>query len=154
MTDFLELSVDKFTFRIAPDRAYDDQGLWLLQVPNGVRVGLSDYLQQRIGDVAFAEVTGAGSHIGADDEFAVLETIKVSLSVASPLEGTLVAVNDLLDAEPEAINDDPYGKGWLAEISPDSDAGAYGGADTVSPEQYLALVEAEARNEVEGGNEA
>ena len=118
MTDFIELTVDKFTFRVATDRNYDSQGLWVLLRPGGVRVGLSDYVQQRIGDVAFAEVKPEGTLLREGDELATLETIKVNLAVSSPLAGTVSAANPLLDTEPEVLNADPYGDGWLADVTP------------------------------------
>jgi glycine cleavage system H protein len=155
MTDFIELTVDKFTFRIATDRDYDPQGLWLLETPGGVRVGLSDYLQQRIGDVAFAEVQPEGTALGVGDELASLETIKVSLAVASPLTGTLGACNALLETEPEVLNADPYGDGWLADVVPSAELSA-GGEEValLTPEEYLALIEVEARDEVGSEDEA
>lgn len=154
MTDFIELTVDKFTFRIATDRNYDAQGLWLRDTPGGVRVGLSDYLQQRIGDVAFAEVKPEGTLLQVGEEIASLETIKVNLAVSSPLAGTVSARNPLLETEPEVLNADPYGNGWLADVTPDP--GSTDGEDVsvLTPEEYLAVIEAEARSEVGSTDDA
>jgi glycine cleavage system H protein len=116
MSDFLEITIDKFTFRVAPDRWYTREGLWALPEGDRVRIGLSDYLQQRSGDIAFAEVKPIGTVLAAEDELAAIETIKVNVALASPVSGQLIEVNPALVTAPEVINQDPYGVGWLAVI--------------------------------------
>lgn len=116
--DFLEAHVDKFVFRVAPDYRYSHADVWVHRNGNRVRVGLSDYLQQKSGDVAFVNLKEIGAALAADDELAALETIKVDLVIPAPLAGKIVAVNDALAAYPELVNRDPYGAGWLVEIEP------------------------------------
>jgi glycine cleavage system H protein len=116
MPEFLETTVDKFNFKVATDRAYTAEGLWATAAGNLVRVGLTDYLQQRSGDVAFVEVQPAGTTVASGDELATLETIKVNTSLTSPVSGKLAQVNPALESAPELINSDPYGEGWLAVI--------------------------------------
>ncbi len=116
MPDFLAALVDKFTFKVALDRSYNAEGVWALAEGNRVRIGLSDFLQQRSGDVAFAEVKPEGTAVNAGEEVAVIETIKVNISLASPVTGQVVEANTALTSAPEAINQDPYGAGWLAVI--------------------------------------
>lgn len=116
MPDFLETTVDKFIFKVATDRYYNDEGIWALPEGSRVRVGLSDFLQQRSGDVAFAEVKPEGTVLSVGDEVALIETIKVNISLTSPVAGTIVEVNPEMEIAPEAINQDPYGEGWLAVI--------------------------------------
>lgn len=120
MPEFLETTVDKFTFRVATDRLYSRDGLWVfwIQPESGsrVRVGLTDYLQLHSGDVAFVTVKPPGTKLGAGDDLADLETMKVNLALPSPVNGTVVAVNDALELNPELVNQSPYEKGWLAEI--------------------------------------
>ena len=116
MTEFLETTVDKFTFKVAAGRYYTAEGLWASADGASVRVGLSDYLQQRSGDVAFAEVKPAGTTLAEGDELAMIETIKVNVSLSSPVSGRIAAVNPALENAPEIINQDPYGDGWLAVI--------------------------------------
>ncbi len=115
--DYLETTVDKFTFRVATDRRYTPEGVWAQQAGDLVQVGLSDFLQQRNGDIAFAEVKPAGSEVKAGEELAVLETIKVNLSLASPISGKITRVNPAMGSTPEILNQDPYGEGWLCEIA-------------------------------------
>lgn len=116
MTDFLQITVDKFTFKVATDRHYNEEGVWALVQGNRVRIGLSDFLQQRSGDVAFAEITPQGTVLAVGDEIAVIETVKVNISLSSPVSGSIVEINPLMETAPEIINQDPYGEGWLAII--------------------------------------
>lgn len=116
MPGFLETTVDKFTFKVAKDRYYTGEGVWARPEGSRVRIGLSDFLQQRSGDVAFAEVKPTGAAVGFGDEVAVIETIKVNISLASPVGGLVAAANPAMATAPEAINQDPYGAGWLADI--------------------------------------
>jgi glycine cleavage system H protein len=116
MPEYLETTVDKFIFRVATDRLYSLDGVWVVAEGNRVRLGLTDYVQQRGGDVAFAHPKPAGTTLAAGDEFAELETIKTVVSLFTPVGGTIVEVNAELDMNPEVINQEPYGKGWLAVI--------------------------------------
>ena len=118
MPEFLEVMVDKFTFKVAADRFYTREGLWVLPETDRVRIGLSDFLQQRSGDIAFAEVKPVGTLLAVDDEVASIETIKVNVALSSPVSGKVIDVNPAMDTAPEAINQDPYGAGWLAVILP------------------------------------
>jgi len=116
MTEFLEYAFEKFTFRVAIDRYYSVDGIWAKEVNGLVTVGLSDFLQQSSGDIAFAEVAEPGTELGVGDEVADIETIKVDISLPSPVSGAVIEVNPALEMEPEVINEDPYGAGWLAII--------------------------------------
>lgn len=120
MPEYLETTVDKFTFKVARDRFYTRDGVWLLPStsPDGVtvRMGLSDYLQQHSGDVAFVNFKRKGTTLSAGDEFAEIETIKVNVGLPSPLAGAIVKTNEALEINPEFANQDPYGKGWLVEL--------------------------------------
>lgn len=116
MPDYLEATVDKFIFKVARDRYYTSEGVWAKPEGTRVRVGLSDFLQQRSGDVAFAGVKPAGTSLGFGDEIAVIETIKVNVSLASPVGGVVARANPAMSTAPEAVNQDPYGAGWLADI--------------------------------------
>ncbi|MFN8596692.1 MAG: glycine cleavage system protein H [Anaerolineae bacterium] len=117
MSEFLEVSVDKFTFKVAADRFYTREGVWVQIEADRVRVGLSDFLQQRSGDLAFAEVKPIGTTLAVGDEVASIETIKVNVALGSPITGEVIEVNPAMDTTPEVINQDPYGAGWLAVIA-------------------------------------
>ncbi len=116
--EFLETSVDKFVFRVARDYRYNDADVWAKREGARVRIGLTDFLQQKSGDVAFVNLKEIGTELGVNDELAALETIKVDLVIPAPLAGKIVAVNDALADHPELVNSDCYGAGWLVEIEP------------------------------------
>jgi glycine cleavage system H protein len=114
--EILELTVDKFIFRIPKSLYYSDAGVWVKLEGEVARLGLSDFAQQRSGDMAFAEVQPVGTVLRPGDEFAAVETIKVDIDVPSPVSGTIVEVNPALEDAPELINQEPYGAGWLARV--------------------------------------
>lgn len=148
MPDYLETTVDKFIFRVATDRLYSPQGVWVSPEPDRpgrVRLGLSDYVQQRNGDVAFVHLKPPGTRVSRGDEFGDLETIKATMSLDSPVAGEIVEINQQLDARPEQLNQEPYGKGWLAVIdAADWQADRRGLLD---PQAYFAAMRKEAEEE-------
>lgn len=118
----LDFSIDKFTFRVAGDRLYSNEGLWVQPDEDGaaaattVRVGVTSFLQQHAGDAAFVTVRPPGTELAVADDLADLETVKVNLGLPSPVHGTIVEINQALAVSPEIINQDPYGGGWLAVV--------------------------------------
>jgi glycine cleavage system H protein len=146
MPNFIEFKIDKFTFRVALDRMYSQEGLWVMREDNHVRIGISDYLQQRSGDVAFAEVKPDGTMVPVGEELAVIETIKVNLSLSSPVTGRVVEVNPAFETAPEVINQDPYGAGWLAML--EITKGEAYPEQLLDPQAYFAKIKLEAEQEV------
>jgi glycine cleavage system H protein len=145
MTEFLETTVDKFTFKVATDRRYTAEGLWALLEDGRARVGLTDFLQQHSGDVAFAEVKPSGTVLNAGDEIGTIETIKVDIVLSSPVSGTVVEANPALADAPEVINQDPYGA-WLALVELTDWAADQ--ANLLSPEAYFEQMKRQAEEEV------
>jgi glycine cleavage system H protein len=115
----LELSIDKFIFRFPRKLFYTEAGIWIRR-ENGILLllGVSDFTQQRSGDIAFANLTEGGTKLDVDDEIATIETVKVNVSLPSPVKGKIVEINNGLQDSPEWINQDPYGKGWMVLIEP------------------------------------
>jgi len=142
----LELAVDKFRFRFPSDLYYSEAGIWVKFEGRRARIGLSDFTQQRNGDVAFAEPKEEGTRVRFGDEVAVVETIKVNLSIPAPVGGEVVEVNGDLLSAPELVNQDPYGKGWLAVLEVEDDVTERRGLKTAA--EYLALARAQAEAEV------
>jgi glycine cleavage system H protein len=150
MPEYLETTVDKFTFKVARDRMYTQDGVWILPIesPEGVkvRVGLTDYVQQYSGDIAFANLKPIGTVLSVGDEFAEVETIKVNVSLPSPVAGAIVEVNKALEMCPELVNQDPYDKGWLVLMKPtDWDAA---GAGLLDPNAYFDLMQSQVDEEL------
>jgi len=144
--EILQLSVDKFLFRFPVGLYYSQAGVWVGFEGQHARIGLSDYTQQRNGDVAFAEPKEVGTRVPTGEEVAIVETIKVNLSIPSPLGGKVVEVNGELLNFPELVNQDPYGKGWLAVLEVEDDEAARRGLKTAA--EYLALAKVQAEAEV------
>ncbi len=112
--DLLKLTMDKFIFRFPKSLLYSETGLWIRQEGSFLRIGVSDFIQQRNGDITFATVLPAGTALDKGDEIASIETVKVIYSLQSPVKGRIVEINPSLQDSPEWINQDPYGKGWMA----------------------------------------
>jgi glycine cleavage system H protein len=117
--DEIIFTVDKFIFRFPRKLHYSPDGLWIMQENGLLRIGMSDFIQRRNGDIAFATLTPAGTELNAGDEIASIETVKVNFSLPSPLKGKIVEVNPSLQDSPELINQEPYGKGWMVVLKPE-----------------------------------
>lgn len=119
MEPFLELIIDKFIFRVDPTCRYSAEGVWVKNEENKARLGLSDFLQQRSGDIAFVDIKRIGTILAVSDYFSTIETIKVNVDLISPVSGKIIQINPALELAPELINQDPYGEGWLCEVEMD-----------------------------------
>ena len=80
-------------------------------------IGISDHAQEALGDLVFVEMPEVGAELSAGDEFGVVESVKAASDLYSPVSGAVVAVNAQLADSPEAINADPYGDGWIVQVS-------------------------------------
>lgn len=89
---------------------------------NTVRIGVTDYAQQALGDVVYVSLPEVGAEVGAGAAIGEIESTKSVSDLYAPLAGTVVARNDELDGSPELINSDPYGAGWIVEIEVGQDA--------------------------------
>lgn len=138
----LEVTVDKFVFRVMTGCWYSEAGVWVRAEDGLGRAGVSDYLQQSSGDVAFVTVAPAGTELLRDDYLGEIETVKAAVDLLSPVSGTVRQVNEQLVTQPELVNQDPYGQGWLALIElADWEADR---TALLSAEQYLAVMRSQA----------
>ncbi len=112
----MEARIDKFVFRIPETLLFSDAGIWMAVEESRARLGISDFVQQINGDIALANVAAAGTELRVGDEFGSIETVKVNLDLPSPVTGRIVEFNQLLQDTPEAINQDPYGIGWMVVV--------------------------------------
>ena len=145
MPEFIQTTVDKFTFKVATDRLYNSEGIWVKEEDGKLRVGVSDFIQQRSGDIAFADVQPVGTELEPGDLLANIETIKVDMELASPISGIILEINPAMDDAPEAINQDPYGAGWILVVEPSNWAAVRD--QLLEPETYFELMKAEAEEE-------
>ncbi|HEV8296244.1 MAG TPA: glycine cleavage system protein GcvH [Acidimicrobiales bacterium] len=124
---------------VPPDLRYSKDHEWARLEDDGrVRVGITDYAQDALGDVVFVELPAVGTHVVLGGSFGEVESTKSVSELYAPITGTVVEVNDDLSDAPERLNDDPYGDGWICVIEPD-DAG-----------QLAVLLDAEAYRELIG----
>ena len=116
MAEFLQTTFDKFIFKVKTGYFYTADDYWVDIRDTVATVGVTDYLQKSNGDVAFVEPFAPGKEVKRGDELGEIETIKVTLNLISPVTGKVVEVNQQLEANPELINDAPYGAGWICRI--------------------------------------
>jgi len=98
------------------DLKYAENHEWARVEGSRVRMGISDYAQDALGDVVYVEVPDVGTTVSQGDACAEVESTKSVSDVYAPVSGTVVEVNEALDATPELVNSDPYGDGWFAVI--------------------------------------
>lgn len=100
------------------DLGYAENHEWA-RLDNGkVRVGLSDYAQDQLGDIVYVEVPEVGASFMKDEEFGTLESVKAVVELYTPIGGEVIAINESLEDSPELINESPYDDGWIIEIKP------------------------------------
>ena len=104
------------------DLNYTPSHEWVSSESDGtVRIGVSDYAQEALGELVFIELPAVGDLIDKGDACAVVESVKAASDIYAPLSGEVVAINEDLEDDPGIINNDPYGDGWLFALNP-SDA--------------------------------
>ena len=100
------------------DLKYTEEHEWLAKTEGStVRVGITDYAQDQLGDVVFVELPKVGEKVDAGSPLGEVESTKSVSEIFAPLSGEVKAVNNALDESPELINSDPYGEGWIVEIA-------------------------------------
>ena len=103
--------------QVPEDLSYTAQHEWV-RITNGVaRIGITDYAQDALGDVVFVGVPSVGAKVSAEQSFTEVESTKSVSDIYAPVSGSISAVNDQLSAQPELLNKDPYGSGWICEIT-------------------------------------
>jgi len=104
---------------VPSDLKYTRTHEWLRTLPDGiVEVGITDHAQHALGDLVFVEVPDSGRKVSSGEPFAVIESVKAASDVYAPISGEVVEGNPELASAPEAVNTDPYGKGWLVRMRP------------------------------------
>jgi glycine cleavage system H protein len=111
---------------IPEELRYSPEHEWVRVEGTRVRVGITDYAQDALGDIVFVDLPAVGSEVEAGGALGELESTKSVSEIYAPVAGTVTAVNDALAEGPERINQDPYGEGWICELelAPDADPGS------------------------------
>tara|TARA_B100001250_G_scaffold341411_1_gene309391 strand:- start:526 stop:912 length:387 start_codon:yes stop_codon:yes gene_type:complete len=103
-----------------------------------VTVGISDHAQDQLGDIVFVELPETGRQISAEDEIAIVESVKAASDVYSPISGEIIEINELLIDAPETVNESPYTDGWFLKIQPENIDELN---DLLSPDEYGEMCE-------------
>jgi glycine cleavage system H protein len=98
------------------DVRYTDDHEWAKKMGDVVRIGISDYAQDQLGDIVFVELPEVGSSFNKGDEFGTVESVKAVSELYMPIGGEVTAINEALADEPERVNSDPYNGGWMMDI--------------------------------------
>lgn len=101
---------------IPADLRYSEEHEWVRVDGTRVRIGITDYAQDALGDIVFVDLPDVGSEIDAGGALGEIESTKSVSELYAPVAGTVTAVNDALTSGPEVINRDPYGDGWICEL--------------------------------------
>jgi glycine cleavage system H protein len=123
---------------IPPELRYSSDHEWAKLEDGRVRVGITDYAQDALGDVVFVDLPDVGTAVEQGASVSEVESTKSVSEIYAPVSGTIVEVNADLGDNPQRLNDDPYGDGWLFVIEP-SDQAQVG--ELLDPEGYRALIE-------------
>ena len=119
------------------DLKYTKDHEWIRIEGNLAFVGITDFAQGELGDIVFVEIETVGETLDKEDVFGTIEAVKTVSDLFMPLSGEILEVNPLLEESPDAVNKDPYGKGWMVKIRM-ADPSELGGL--LSAEQYKTLL--------------
>ena len=104
---------------VPEDLRYTSDHEWVRQEGGRVRIGITDYAQDALGDVMFVQIPDVGTKVAQGDSFSEVESTKSVSDIYAPIAGTVVEVNQELADSPQRVNEDPYGEGWLVVIEAD-----------------------------------
>ena len=117
---------------------YSKDHEWVQEVSESVvRVGISAYAQDQLGDIVYIELPEIDAEVAKGESFAVVESVKAASDVFSPVSGKIVAVNEKLEDSPELINESPYDEGWIIEVKSDE----LELSDLMTAEEYARYIE-------------
>ena len=115
------------------DLRYTQEHEWAREEAGQVRVGITHYAQDALGDVVYVDLPATGTHVERGQPFGEVESTKSVSDLYAPLSGTIVERNESLESSPELVNSDPYGEGWMVLLDPDGEAGL---GELMSADQY------------------
>lgn len=116
------------------ERRYTKTHEWITVDGKTATIGITDFAQAQLGDVVFLDLPSAGRKLAKGEGFGVIESVKAASDLYSPVAGTIASVNDKLSANPELVNSDPYGEGWLLKVEISGEPPG----DLMTEEQYKA----------------
>lgn len=93
---------------------------WISIDGNIATVGITDFAQRELGDIVFVDISSKGKSMGAEEIFGTVEAVKTVSDLFLPIKGTITEVNPVLESNPESVNSDPYGEGWMIKMTVDN----------------------------------
>ncbi len=125
---------------------YSKEHDWVLVEGSMATIGITEYAQEELGDIVYVELPEVGEKVVKDDPFGAVESVKAVSDVYAPVSGAVLEINDLLPDNPETINDDPYGDGWMirVELSDKDDL-----SDLMDAEEYAEYVQQQKEDDEE-----
>jgi glycine cleavage system H protein len=121
------------------DLLYTKDHEWLRREDDGtVTVGITEHAATALGDLVYVELPEVGQDVESEGEMAVVESVKAASDVYAPITGSVVAVNTDLADDPEKINSEPYGEGWIVKLAPDDEIEV---SELMSPDAYQQLLD-------------
>lgn len=127
---------------IPADLRYTAEHEWIREVDaTTIRLGITDFAQEQLGDIVFVDLPDTEDAVAVGDSFAEVESTKSVSDIYAPVAGRIVAVNEALADNPELVNSDPYGQGWLIEIALEDEAALAGAEGLLDADEYRAVVE-------------
>jgi glycine cleavage system H protein len=123
---------------VPDDLRYTSDHEWARSESGAIRIGITDYAQDALGDIVFVQLPEPGAHVNAGDSFAEVESTKSVSDIYAPVSGTVTEINPELADAPQRLNEDPYGEGWLCVIQPDDGSDA---ESLLDAEGYRKLIE-------------
>ncbi len=118
---------------------YTKEHEWIRLEGDIAYVGITDYAQEQLGDIVFVDIQAEGETLAAEEVFGTIEVVKTISDLFMPISGEVTEQNEALADQPELVNKDPYGEGWLIKIKPDADADF---DSLLDAEAYKALINA------------
>ncbi len=123
------------------DLMFTSEHEWLRREDDGgVTIGITEFAQSALGDLVYVELPEVGQDLELGGDMAVVESVKAASDVFAPISGTVVGVNEGLADDPEKINSDPYGDGWIVKLQPGGDADD---GELLTPDAYQNLLDEE-----------
>jgi glycine cleavage system H protein len=116
---------------------YTKEHEWISIEGNIAKVGITDFAQKELGDIVYLDISTKGKKVAQNEIFGTIEAVKTVSDLYMPMTGTVVTINPALDADPQLVNTDPYGDGWMVEIEIADEAELAG---LLSAEDYTAIV--------------
>ncbi|GGB36361.1 glycine cleavage system protein GcvH [Virgibacillus dakarensis] len=104
------------------DLLYSEEHEWVKQEDGKVRIGITDFAQDELGDIVFVELPEEGDEIEADEPFGSVESVKTVSELYAPISGKVVEVNEELEDSPELVNESPYEKAWMVVVEPSDES--------------------------------